>query len=130
MLQGIPIVKEAKAFKQILYEFALAAGTEVSLAKSKIFFFNTDISIQRNLSIILGFQRDSFPSKYLGEPLIEKPLRKDIWEAVTNQLKDKVSKWTSRSLNLVGRLVLTKEILQTIPIFMFSSLPTPLGILQ
>lgn len=130
MLQGIPTVKEAKAFKQILYEFALAAGTDVSLAKSKIFFSNTDICIQRNLSRILGFQRNSLPSKYMGVPLTNKPLRKDIWEAVTNKLKDKVSKWTSRSLNLAGRLVLTKAVLQTIPIFMFSALLTPSGILQ
>lgn len=43
MLQGIPTVKEAKAFKQILNEFSMAAGTEVSLSKSKIFFFNIDI---------------------------------------------------------------------------------------
>eukprot|EP00253_Pinus_taeda_P002599 PITA_02599 len=28
MLQGIPTVKEAKAYKQILHDFALAAGTE------------------------------------------------------------------------------------------------------
>eukprot|EP00253_Pinus_taeda_P030987 PITA_30987 len=102
MLQGIPTVKEAKALKQILYEFSLVAG----------------------------FQRDSLPSKYLGVPLTDKSLRKDIWEAVKNKLKDKVNKWTSRSLNLVGRLVLTKAVLQTIPIFMFSALPTPSGILQ
>lgn len=129
MLQGIPIVKEVKAFKQILYEFALATGTEVSLAKSNI-FFNTNISIQRNLSGILGFQIDSLPSKYLGVPLTDKPLRKDIWEVVKNKLKDKVTKWTSRSLNLVRRIVLTKAVLQTIPIFMFSALPRPSSFLQ
>eukprot|EP00253_Pinus_taeda_P007691 PITA_07691 len=97
MLQGIPTVKEAKAFKQIL---------------------------------ILGFQRDSLPSKYLGVPLTDKPLNKDIWESVINKLKDKISKWTNRALNLVGRLVLTKAILQTIPIYMLSALPAPTGVLQ
>eukprot|EP00253_Pinus_taeda_P036049 PITA_36049 len=33
MLQGIPTVKEAKAFKQILNDFAMATGTEVSIDK-------------------------------------------------------------------------------------------------
>ena len=33
MLQGTLTVKEAKAFKQILNEFSMAAGTEVSLTK-------------------------------------------------------------------------------------------------
>ena len=92
MLQGTPTVKEAKAFKQILSEFARAAGTELSLNKSKI-FCNIDISIQRNLSRILGFQRESLPMKYLGVPLTNKPLHKDIWEPVLNKIKDKIRKW-------------------------------------
>ena len=45
MLQGIPTVKEALAYKQILYDFAMASGMEVNLYKSKIFFFNTNIAI-------------------------------------------------------------------------------------
>lgn len=58
MLQGIPTFMKAKAFKQILNEFAIVASTEVSLDKLKVFFFNTDIAIKRNLIRILEFQRD------------------------------------------------------------------------
>eukprot|EP00253_Pinus_taeda_P017321 PITA_17321 len=130
MLQGTPAVKEGKDFKQILQDFAMAVGTKVGLTKSKVFFFNTNIAIQRNLSRILSFQRDHLPSKYMGIPLMEKPLSKEVWEPLTNKLKDKVSKWTSRSLNLAGRLVLTKAALQTIPIYMFSALPVPRGVVQ
>jgi len=61
MLQGIPTVKEATTYKQILNHFALASSMEVNLSKSKIFFFNTNIAIQKNISRILGFQRDSLP---------------------------------------------------------------------
>lgn len=129
MLQGTPTVKEAKAFKQILSEFSRAASTEVSLTKSKIFFFNIDISIQRNLSKILGFQRESLLAKYLGVPLTDKPLHKDIWEPVLNKLKDKISKWTNRALNLAGRLILTKAILQSLPIYMLSAIPAPTGVI-
>ena len=76
MLQGIPIVKEAQAFKQILSDFSMALCMEVNISKSNFFFFNTHISIQRNISRILGFQRDSLPSKYLGVPLMAKPLQR------------------------------------------------------
>ena len=86
MLQGIPMVMEVQAYKQILRDFAMAAGTEVSLSKSKIFFFNTNIAIQRNISRILGFQRDMLPSKYLGVLLTNKPLSKIVWELVINKL--------------------------------------------
>lgn len=86
MLHSTPMVKEAKAFKQILNGFSLVAGIEVSLTKSKKLFFNTNIAIQRNLTRILKFQRDQLPSKYLGIPLIEKPLSKEFCEPMKNKL--------------------------------------------
>ena len=130
MLQGIPTVKEAQALKKILNDFALATGTEVSLDKSKVLFFNTDIAIERNLTRILVFQRDELPSKYLGMPLTDKPLSKGLWEPVTNKLLEKGKKWTRRSLSFTGRLVFTKAILQAIPIFILSSLPAPKGVMK
>eukprot|EP00253_Pinus_taeda_P009353 PITA_09353 len=130
MLQGIPTVKEAHAFKQILNEFAKASGMEVNLTKSKIFFFNTNIVIQKNITKILGFQRDSLPSKYLGIPLTTKPLHKSIWELIINKMQDKIRKQMVRSLDLAGRLVLIKVVLHSIPVFMLSILPTPEGVLQ
>jgi len=108
----------------------MAAGIEVSLSKSKIFFFNTNIAIQRNISRIVGFQRDRIQSKYLRVLLIDKPLNKIVWELVINKLQDKTQKWTSRSLNLAGRLVLTKFVLQSIPIFMVSTLPALKGAMK
>eukprot|EP00253_Pinus_taeda_P017157 PITA_17157 len=109
---------------------AKEVGMEVNLSKSKIFFFNINIAIQRNISRILGFQRETLPSKYLGVPLTSKPFHKIIWEPMINKLQDKIRKWTMRSLNLAGRLVLTKVVLQSIPVFMQSTLPAPKGVLQ
>ena len=130
ILQGIPTVKEASTYKQILNDFALASGMEVNLSKSLFFFLNTNIAIERNISRILGFQRDSLPSKHLGIPLTAKPLHKSIWEPVLNKMQDKVKKWTFRSLNLAGRLILTKVILQAILVFFLLALPAPKGVLQ
>jgi len=103
----------------------MVAGTKVSLPKSKIFFFNTNIAIQRNISRILGFQRDMLPSKYLGVPFTDKCVNKTVWEPVINKLQDKPKKWTSRSLNLVGGVVLRKDVLKSVPIFMFLALLAP-----
>eukprot|EP00253_Pinus_taeda_P032498 PITA_32498 len=85
MLQGIPTVKEALAYKKILRDFAMASA---------------------------------------------KPLHKSIWEPVINKMQDKIRKSTNRSLNLARRLVLTKVVLQSIPVFMLSTLPAPKGVLQ
>lgn len=45
MLQGIPKAKEASAYKYILDALSQASGMEVNLCKSKILFFDTNISI-------------------------------------------------------------------------------------
>lgn len=100
----------------------MASGMEVNFSKLKIFFFNTHIAIQRNVSRILGFQRDSLPSKYLGVPLMVKPMLKSIQEPLIINMQDKIRKWENMSLNLAGRLVLTKEALQAIPINQLSLL--------
>eukprot|EP00253_Pinus_taeda_P011540 PITA_11540 len=80
--------------------------------------------------LIPGFQRDILPSKYLGVPLTAKSLHKSIWDPMINKMQDKINKWTMRYLNLAGRLVLTKAIIQAIPVFMLSAIPTPKGVLQ
>ena len=74
------------AYKQILSDFAKAMGIEVKLSKSKIFLFNTNIAIQRNISIIMGFQRDILPSKDMGALVTDEPLHKSIWELVINKM--------------------------------------------
>eukprot|EP00253_Pinus_taeda_P024785 PITA_24785 len=60
----------------------------------------------------------------------DRPMHKSIWELVLNKLQDKVKNWTFRVLNLAGRLVLTKAVLQSIPVFMLSTLPAPKGVLE
>jgi len=86
MLQGIPMVRESLGYKKILSDFAMASGMEVNLSKYNIFFSNANITIQRNISRILGFQRDILPSKYLGVHLTHKTLHKSIWERVINKM--------------------------------------------
>eukprot|EP00253_Pinus_taeda_P006789 PITA_06789 len=60
----------------------------------------------------------------------DKPMCKSIWESMLNKIRDKIKKWTYRALNLAGRLVLTKALLQSIPIFFLSTLTSPKGVLQ
>lgn len=82
MLHGSPTVKEDLGYKRILNIFSEASGMEINLAKSTIFFFNTHLAVQKNLSIILGFRRGSLPSRYLGSPLTDKPWQKIHWEKI------------------------------------------------
>jgi hypothetical protein len=78
----------------------------------------------------LGFERKSLPTKYLGIPLTEKAYKLSTWQGIVNKLQNRVKTWMYRSLNLAGRLILTKSVLQDIPTFMMSVFLAPKGILQ
>jgi len=86
LLHGKPTVKEAKAYKKILEDIGEASGAEINHSKSMIYFFNTNPTIQRNLAKILGFERKTLPTKYMGIPLMERDCKMDTWEGVINKL--------------------------------------------
>eukprot|EP00253_Pinus_taeda_P033845 PITA_33845 len=130
MLHGIPTVKKAMAFRHSLDLFSKASGMEINFSKSSIFFFHTHPAIQAHLSQLLGFRIGNLPSRYLGAPLTLKPWHKTHWEKVLANMEKKCKHWTYRALKFVGRLVLTKTVLQAIPQYLLSMLPAPKGILQ
>jgi hypothetical protein len=69
LLHRTPMVKEEKIYKRILEDFGEALGAEINHSKYTIYLFNTNPTIQRNLSKIPGFERKMLPTKYLGIPL-------------------------------------------------------------
>jgi hypothetical protein len=130
LLHVTPTVKEEKNFKRILEDFGEASGVEINHSKSMIYFFNTNTDIQRNFANILGFEHKTLPTKYLGIPLMDRACKNATWEGFISKLQERVKNWTYRSLNLARRLILTKTILQAIPVYMMSVFPAPKGILQ
>eukprot|EP00253_Pinus_taeda_P008343 PITA_08343 len=75
MLFGHPLVKEARLLKSILSIFSNASSALINRVKSQIFFFNTPVTTQKSIGRILGFTIASFPSKYLGAPLMASALK-------------------------------------------------------
>jgi ribonuclease HI len=130
LLMGTPTVREANAILDILQVFAAASGMECNKEKSQIFFFNTPPPIQRHITEILGFSRSSLPSKYLGIPLIDNPLRNSSWEHLLSSFAKRLSSWTLRALNLPSRLVLLRSVLQALSIYSFSAMAAPRNVLS
>jgi hypothetical protein len=130
LLMGSPTAREANSLKEILQTFSDASGLECNKDKSQIFFFNTPPPIQHHISEILGFNRSSLPSKYLGIPLIDNALRNSSWENLLSSFSKRLSSWTFRALNLPSRLILLKAVLQALPIYAFSVLAAPRFVLN
>jgi hypothetical protein len=70
--------------------FGEASGVEINHSKSMIFFFNTNLTIQRNLANILGFELKALPTKYLGISLTDKAYKMSTWEGIINKLEERV----------------------------------------
>jgi hypothetical protein len=106
MLMGITIVHEAQSIKQVLSYFMDTSSTSINEGEYQVFFFNNYLAIQHNISIIIGFQRGSLMSKYLGAPLVENALHNSFWEDILSKMEKKLVNWSLCSLNLLGHLIL------------------------
>lgn len=70
MLFGEPIIQEIQVLDWILSYFQEASSTLINGENSRMYFFNTNMLVGRNLARIMGFQIRSLPVKYLGTPLV------------------------------------------------------------
>ena len=127
---GYPLVQEARAFKSCLVAFAKASGLEVSPEKSQVLFFNTPLITQRNIGRILGFQKGRLPTKYLGVLLGQKIIRHASWQDLVDRIKSRLSSWAIKPLNLPGRLVLVKLVIEAMPMYLLSVPSSPKSVLK
>eukprot|EP00253_Pinus_taeda_P029015 PITA_29015 len=120
-------VKEVKGIKRILDIFMEAPGMEVNKEKSCTFVFNTLDSVKSHLTRTLGFRQGELPTKYLGNQIYFHPTRMVNWLQVIEKIKNKMAGWVFRTLNIAGRIVLVKSVLQAIPIYPLSIIAAPKG---
>lgn len=120
LLMGLPTIGEASSFKSIRSDFSEASGITINPEKSKLFLFNTLLSICINITKLLDFPINTLPSNYLGIPL-----SRATWEDLINKLEKRMANWTFRSLNVANHLILVKFALQAIPLYLYSALTTP-----
>lgn len=130
MMFGHPSVHETHSFKALLNMFSMASRTTINVAKSQIFFFHTAPATQRVIARIIGFSPAKLPSKYLGAPLIDSTLKHASWGHLLEKIEGRLSSWTYRALNVASRLILIKEVLQSMPLYFFSVLAVPKWVLK
>eukprot|EP00253_Pinus_taeda_P033781 PITA_33781 len=128
MLFGEPTVKEVKHLQKILDIFAEASGLEINRDKSCVFIFNAVEQVKAHLIRLLGFRRGELPTKYLGNILDFTSKKMKNWQGILDKLSNKVANWAFRTLNIAGRIVLAKSVLQAIPVYPLSIMAAPIGI--
>ncbi|KAL5566025.1 hypothetical protein UlMin_029189 [Ulmus minor] len=124
-LMGKCTVNEAFYFKDCLDTFCNWSGQSFNPRKSNI-FFSSKASGQSSglISALMGFDRISTSSAYLGLPLFRSGRSKDFNFLVDN-LDSKLAGWKSRVLSKAKRLVLIKSIALALPVYTMQSMKLP-----
>jgi hypothetical protein len=68
--------------------------------------------------------------KYLGFQLKLNSYRKEDWKWIITKLEKRLNGWSFRWLSRVGRLTLTKSVLESIPFYWMSLAWIPKGVLE
>jgi hypothetical protein len=130
LLLNSPTVQEATKLNSILSDFSEASGMMLNLDKSKLYFFNTPVPVQRHISRLLGIPRSSLPSNYLGVPLTGAAASSISWDSLILSISSRLRNWTFHPLNLASRLVLLKSVLQALPTYLFTALAAPKKVIK
>lgn len=119
-LFGQSSIIEAKEWKHLLEEYALASGQLINYNKSKIYFFNMDRNLQGKLMHILGCCVADLPDSYLGLPLTIKEDTSHFWESILERMQKKLAVWVGKTLSSADKLQLLSASLQGVPVYFLS----------
>ncbi|XP_072087364.1 uncharacterized protein [Arachis hypogaea] len=70
--------------------------------------------------LLLGYKEASLPVRYIGISLGANPRLVKTWKPVIDKVEEKLSLWKAKTLNKVGKLVLIKSVLNSLPIYYLS----------
>ena len=132
LLLGGASLKIAQVFIEILQNFCLISGALINKRKSVVYGWNVDHPSILRIAHSLGFPGfDKWDKiKYLGLPLNLVPSPPSLWLEVITKIKAKITSWGDHWLTKVGKLVLIKIVLSSLPVFQSSLLFAPKSIMS
>ncbi|RAL43260.1 hypothetical protein DM860_015150 [Cuscuta australis] len=94
-----------------------ATGQEINLNKSRFYTSkHTTSSQNQHMEKALGIKRGNLPFTYLGAPICKGILRKEHCKDILGHFEKLIHSWYSKTLNQMGRLILIKHVLSSIPL--------------
>lgn len=70
------------------------------------------------------------PFFYLGLPIEANPKKAATWKPVVDVMRKRLARWKGNHLSLVGRIVLLKSVLSSLPLYFFSFYRVPRRVLK
>ena len=118
-----------KGIKKVLQCFQIISGLKVNFEKSDLFAKSADCNLLEGSSI-LKCKIDSWPMKYLGTPIGSSPRKQVFWAPLIQKMSHKLAKWKADCLNMAGRMVLVKSVLDGLPTYWMSIHQVPPSVVK
>ncbi|KAL5562053.1 hypothetical protein UlMin_031800 [Ulmus minor] len=124
-LMGKCTVNEAFYFKECFDTFCNWSSQSFNTRKSNSFFNNRANGQSSGLiASMMGFDKISLKSSYLGLPLFRSGFSKDF-NFLLEKLESKLASWKSEVLSKAKRMVLIKSIALSLPVYTMQSMKLP-----
>lgn len=118
-------LSSVQAVLQVLREFEERSGLAVSVQKSSFYASGLSTAETDEIQASTGMPMGCLPVRYLGVPLCTKKLTLLNCEVLLQQIKRKLSSWSSKSLSFSGKLLLIKTVITGITTFWCSTFILP-----
>lgn len=120
---------EATVVKGLLNEYERQSGQSVNFQKSGVFFSsNVRLNKKRELILIIGVTAASEDSKYLGRPSLVGRSKKKVFGFIKDKFWQRLQSWKSKLISRGGKLVLIKNVIQSIPAYCMSYFLLPMSL--
>ncbi|VFQ94924.1 unnamed protein product [Cuscuta campestris] len=117
--------------KKLLDEYSSDSGQVINSAKSKFYVKDTTNSSHlKNLEKILAMQKGTLPFTYLGATICKGKLKKHHCGNIMDHFDKHIQSWYSKKLNQMGRLILIKHVLSSIPLHILAVLSLPISVIH
>eukprot|EP00253_Pinus_taeda_P003968 PITA_03968 len=132
LLLGVASPHSAIKFKAVLDDYCKVSGSVLNKGKCQIYYWNIPASTANSIARCLGFAASITWSsfKYLDLPIFNKRALSKDWSSQLDKFKAKMQARGSSWLNIASKAVLIKAVLSSLPIFKFSVLLAPMGIIK
>ena len=122
-------VEQLKVVLDCLNLFMDCSGQKVNYQKSQLFVSkNVDINLTRQLSQISRIPLISKLGRYLGVNSIHGIVTQDLFSNVVESITCRLEGWKMKILSSVGRQVLVRSVLNTVPFYTMQTTLIPMGI--
>ncbi|XP_058784642.1 uncharacterized protein LOC131659471 [Vicia villosa] len=124
-------ISEVHHIMKLLDLYAKAAGQEINMSKSEVFFSrNLSTPAQEDLAKVVGVRHVLGTGNYLGLPSLIGRSKKETFSFIKDRIWKRVNSWRGRSLSKAGKETMIKSVLQAILTYIMSVFLLPDGVID